>query len=189
MTQDMLPLDVPEAPGPLPPTGFAEPAETILYTVAGSPIGKMLLTSDGASLTALWMEPPGGGPLPIRGEWRHDPGWFAEAERQLGAYFAGDLREFTVPLAPHGTAFQRLVWRELTTIPYGRTTSYGAIAKAIGHPNGSRAVGLTNGRNPISVIVPCHRVIGANGALVGYGGGLPRKRHLLHLERTARRPA
>mgnify|MGYP001239092580 CR=1 FL=1 len=187
--QDTLPLDV-AVPPPLAPADFAEPLDTAtLYSVLPSPIGDLLLTGDGESLTGLWMGPEKGAEAGIGSDWRHDPAWFGAVADQLRAYFAGELREFSVRLAPAGTRFQRRVWRELTTIAYGRTTSYGAIAAAIGHPNGSRAVGMANGRNPISIIVPCHRVIGANGSLTGYGGGLGRKRHLLALEGgTGRQP-
>jgi methylated-DNA-[protein]-cysteine S-methyltransferase len=144
-----------------------------------SPIGELLMVGDGRSLTRLRTRPreedvPHGG---VR-----DPGALREVEAQLRAYFAGELTEFDVPLAPEGTGFQLRVWAALLEIPYGRTASYGAIAAAVGRPDAVRAVGSTNGRNPIAVIVPCHRVIGADGSLVGYGGGLPRKRLLLELE-------
>ena len=108
-----------------------------------------------------------------------------DAAAQLRAYFAGDLREFDIPLAPRGTEFQRRVWTAVSTIPYGATTSYSEIAAAVGRPSACRAVGAANGRNPLPVIVPCHRVIGAAGALTGYGGGLERKRTLLDLESAA----
>ncbi|MBK9168153.1 MAG: methylated-DNA--[protein]-cysteine S-methyltransferase [Bryobacterales bacterium] len=111
----------------------------------------------------------------------------AEALRQLHAYFAGELHEFDLPLAPEGTPFQRRVWEALRAIPYGETRSYGDIAKAIGAPKASRAVGAANGRNPIPVVVPCHRVIGADGSLTGFGGGLAIKRTLLDLETPASR--
>jgi methylated-DNA-[protein]-cysteine S-methyltransferase len=107
---------------------------------------------------------------------------FPEAEAQLHAYFAGELERFELPLAPHGTALQRSVWDALTEIPYGTTTTYSELAARIGRPSACRAVGAANGSNPLPVIVPCHRVIGAAGALTGYGGGLERKRHLLALE-------
>jgi O-6-methylguanine DNA methyltransferase len=110
-----------------------------------------------------------------------------EVARQLTAYFAGRLIDFDVPLRLHGTTFQRRVWAALADIPYGETVSYGELAALIGQPTAARAVGLANGRNPIAVIVPCHRVIGSTGSLVGYGGGLDRKRYLLRLER-GRRP-
>jgi len=105
-----------------------------------------------------------------------------EAKRQLTAYFEGNLSDFDLPLSMQGTPFQQRVWDELTRIPYGTTISYGELARRIGNANASRAVGLANGRNPISIIVPCHRVIGANGTLTGYGGGLPRKAALLYFE-------
>jgi methylated-DNA-[protein]-cysteine S-methyltransferase len=151
--------------------------------IVSSPIGRLLLLGDGHALTGLWM---------IDAERHTDrgeaglirsPEAFREVEAQLEAYFAGDLKEFTVPLAPSGTAFQLAVWTELTKIPYGSTVSYGDIARAMGKRLvASRAVGLANGANPISVIVPCHRVIGSDGSLTGYGGGLDRKQLLLQLE-------
>jgi methylated-DNA-[protein]-cysteine S-methyltransferase len=142
-----------------------------------SPLGELQLVGDGRSLTRLEMSPrrvPDGG--------RRDPDAFGEVEAQLEAYFAGELTEFDVPLAPAGSPFQLAVWEALTRIPYGETASYGEIASEVGRPDAVRAVGATNGRNPIAVIIPCHRVIGADGTLVGYGGGLPRKRLLLELE-------
>ena len=154
-----------------------------LSHIVSSPIGRLLLLGDGHALTGLWM---------IDAERHTDrgeaglirsPEAFREVEAQLEAYFAGDLKEFTVPLAPSGTAFQLAVWTELTKIPYGSTVSYGDIARALGKRLvASRAVGLANGANPISVIVPCHRVIGSDGSLTGYGGGLDRKQLLLQLE-------
>ena len=110
------------------------------------------------------------------------PGPLREAKRQLGEYFAGDRREFDLPLAPDGTAFQHRVWDALRRIPYAETRSYGDLAKRIGNPTASRAVGAANGRNPLAIVVPCHRVIGADGSLTGYGGGLPVKAALLALE-------
>ena len=142
-----------------------------------SPLGELQLVGDGRSLTQLEMSPrraPHGA--------RRDPDAFGEVEAQLDAYFAGELTEFDVPLAPAGAPFQLAVWEALTRIPYGETASYGQIAREVGRPDAVRAVGTTNGRNPIAVIIPCHRVIGADGTLVGYGGGLPRKRLLLELE-------
>jgi methylated-DNA-[protein]-cysteine S-methyltransferase len=184
-----LPLEIAvSGDGAWPPMEFrARGAGRTRYAVMGSPIGDMLLTSDGEALTGLYML-DGRGPDPVIGaDWQRDESAVAAAIAQLRAYFAGELREFDVPLAPSGTPFQLEVWRALTTIPYGRTTSYGRIAAALGRsPGASRAVGLANGRNPISVIVPCHRVIGSDGSLIGYGGGLPRKAQLLALERTGR---
>lgn len=106
-----------------------------------------------------------------------------KAEAELGEYFAGARKAFTVPLAPRGTAFQQAVWNALAAIPYGETRSYGAIAKQVGNPKAARAVGMANNRNPLPVIIPCHRVIGTNGGMVGYGGGLPIKEALLALEK------
>ena len=150
------------------------------YVTVDSPIGRLLLQTDGDSLTGLYMDVPD---RPISGmnDRREDAnvGPLPEAVRQLGEYFAGNRREFALPLRMHGTEFQLRVWRALTEIPYGETRSYGELAKRIGNPNASRAVGLANGRNPVSILVPCHRVIGAEGSLTGYGGGLPRKQWLL----------
>jgi methylated-DNA-[protein]-cysteine S-methyltransferase len=118
----------------------------------------------------------------VQPEWRRDDSAFTEACGQLDEYFAGERTEFDLPLNPAGTPFQRRVWDALKTIPYGEIRSYGEIAEQIGRPGAARAVGLANGRNPISIVVPCHRVIGASGALTGYGGGLERKQYLLDLE-------
>lgn len=154
------------------------------YTYLESPIGRLLLTSDGASLTGLYMDAHRHGPDVLEG-WVHDDqvAPFPAARQQLTDYFAGTLQEFDLPLAATGTEFQQKVWQELTKIPFGQTWSYGELARRIGQPTASRAVGLANGRNPISIVVPCHRVIGSNGKLVGYGGGLDRKTWLLRLER------
>ncbi|HEY4969135.1 MAG TPA: methylated-DNA--[protein]-cysteine S-methyltransferase [Steroidobacteraceae bacterium] len=144
-----------------------------------SPIGRLLLTSDGTALTGLYMEPSR--KAQSTDGWSEDPtaAPLSAALRQLGEYFVGTRREFDLPLRMRGTEFQQRVWRELTEIPYGQTWSYGELAKRIDNPSASRAVGLANGRNPISILVPCHRVIGADGSLTGYGGGLERKRWLL----------
>ena len=152
-----------------------------LWTVTPSPIGDLLLTREGDALTGLLMEPHHVDP-----SWVRDDDAFGDVVAQLAAYFAGDLRDFDVALAPRGTDFQQRVWAALREIPYGETWSYGRLATRIGNPNASRAVGLANGRNPISVIVPCHRVIGSTGKLVGYGGGMARKRLLLDLESGVR---
>lgn len=156
------------------------------YTVIDSPVGPLQLLSDGACLTGLYMNEHRHQPE-VKGEWerRDDAPPFAEAKAQIAAYFAGELTEFSLPLAPQGTDFQKRVWETLRAIPFGATISYGELARRIGDPNASRAVGLANGRNPLSIIVPCHRVIGANGKLTGYGGGLPRKQALLALENAA----
>jgi methylated-DNA-[protein]-cysteine S-methyltransferase len=149
------------------------------FTYFESPIGRLLLTTDGAALTGLYMEPSR--KAQSTDGWAQDTtvGPLAAAVRQLGEYFGGTRREFDLPLRSQGTAFQTRVWRELVEIPYGQTWSYGELAKRIDNPSASRAVGLANGRNPISIVVPCHRVIGADGSLTGYGGGLERKRWLL----------
>lgn len=159
----------------------------IYYTHFDSPVGPMLLTSDGAGLAGLYMEEHKHGE-DIQEGWTlsDDTPPFAEVKRQLTAYFDGTLTEFDLPLAMRGTPFQQRVWDELTTIPYGTTISYGELARRVGNPNACRAVGLANGRNPISIIVPCHRVIGSNGKLTGYGGGLPRKAALLSFESSVR---
>jgi methylated-DNA-[protein]-cysteine S-methyltransferase len=156
---------------------------TSLYTTFDSPIGTLLAVSDGDSLTRLDMQ-GGRRPTPIDPTWIRDDAHpiLAETRDQLEQYFGGDRNTFEVPLNMIGNGFESLVWAALREIPYGETTSYGAVARAIGHPSASRAVGLANGRNPIAVIVPCHRVIGADGSLTGYGGGLERKRLLLDLE-------
>jgi methylated-DNA-[protein]-cysteine S-methyltransferase len=150
---------------------------TTRWHAVDSPIGALLLAGDDDRIGTLQMEPHR--PLPA---WRRDAAPFREAEAQLDAYFAGELTEFDLPLAPRGSAFQLSVWSALRDIPYGTTRSYGQIAAAIGRPDAVRAVGATNGRNPIAVVIPCHRVIGADGSLVGYGGGLGRKSQLLELE-------
>ena len=153
------------------------------YTIVESPIGELVLSGDATALTGLHMGIPAGG---VDRAWRRDPAPFAAATEQLEAYFGGELRAFDLPLAPVGTAFQLEVWQALRAIPYGETRSYGELAATLGKPGASRAVGLANGRNPIAVIVPCHRVIGADGSLTGFGGGLPRKRWLLtHEQETA----
>jgi methylated-DNA-[protein]-cysteine S-methyltransferase len=149
------------------------------FTYVESPIGRLLLTADGSALTGLYMEPSR--------EWHSIAAGAGDAMAwplpaavvQLEEYFAGERRVFDLPLRPQGTAFQRRVWDALTEIPYGQTSSYGELARRIGNPGAARAVGLANNRNPVSIVVPCHRVIGADGSLIGYGGGLERKRWLL----------
>jgi methylated-DNA-[protein]-cysteine S-methyltransferase len=151
------------------------------YTTVPSPIGALLLVSDGEQLTALQMSPHSG---EVAAGARPDAGPLRAVIEQLEAYFAGERTEFELPLRAQGTEFQRRVWAGLLAIPYGHTTSYGALATELGNPTASRAVGLANGRNPIGVIIPCHRVIGSDGSLTGYGGGLERKRWLLNHEVT-----
>jgi len=155
-----------------------------VFCYVESPIGRLMLTSDGTALTGLYMNLYRNKPSKLPGlgdDWIQnatiDP--LPAAARQLKEYFAGKRREFNLPLRMEGTEFQRRVWRELTKIPFGETRSYGQLAKHLNNPNGSRAVGLANGRNPIAIIVPCHRVIGADGSLTGFGGGLDRKEWLL----------
>jgi methylated-DNA-[protein]-cysteine S-methyltransferase len=153
------------------------------YTTIDSPVGELLLRGhEDGTLVALSMSP-----------WRHsddvsdctrDARALAAAVTQLREYFAGARTTFELQLAPEGTPFQQRVWSALRRIPYGATTTYGALARELGTPDGARAVGLANGRNPIGIVIPCHRVIGADGTLTGYGGGLPRKRWLLDHERA-----
>lgn len=150
-------------------------------TIVSSPIGDILLTGDERALTGLYMSPHKGRPAVCGGAGDEDP-FFDDVISQLHSYFAGERQTFDVALQPAGTPFQLRVWAELSRIPYGETISYGELARRVGSPNGFRAVGQANGRNPISVIVPCHRVIGADGSLAGYGGGADRKRFLLDLE-------
>jgi methylated-DNA-[protein]-cysteine S-methyltransferase len=157
------------------------------WVTIGSPVGPLTLVAAGDALAALYMtnhrHQPGPAAFGAPGDLADEP--FAAAAAQLEAYFAGELTRFDVPLEPGGTAFQRTVWAALRAIPYGQTVTYGQLAAAIGAPGSSRAVGLANGKNPVSIVVPCHRVIGSDGSLTGYGGGLPRKRFLLDLERGA----
>jgi methylated-DNA-[protein]-cysteine S-methyltransferase len=173
------------------------------YTIFDSPIGPLLLTSDGTSITRLFMNDHEGGPtatagfaeetnarakfgsLPLR-DWEsgdHLP-IIQKAKKQVDEFFAGKRQDFDLPLKPAGSEFQCTVWNELTRIPFGATISYGELARRIGKPDAPRAVGLANGKNPISIIVPCHRVIGASGKLTGYGGGIDRKVWLLEHEAT-----
>lgn len=155
--------------------------DTLYWHELDSPIGRLLLAGDGESLIQVCFQ---SGPRPQHPAdgWVADATPFRLAIAQLGEYFAGRRQKFDLPLAPRGTDFQRRVWRALTEIPYGRTISYGELARRIGQPSASRAVGLANGANPLPIVVPCHRVIGADGSLTGFGGGLPIKRKLLALE-------
>jgi len=159
---------------------------TRTWTLTPSPLGELLLLADDEGrVTGLYVDAERGAPAPD-GSWRRDPGPSREATEQLDAYFDGERTSFDLPLAPDGTAFQLEVWACLSAIPYAETVSYRDIAEQVGRPHASRAVGQANGRNPISIIVPCHRVIAADGTLGGYGWGLPRKRWLLdHEQRVA----
>ncbi len=155
--------------------------EVIYYDDLPTPIGPLQLVADGIGLrrigfaTARHPTPPSPG-------WKRSPDALAFARVQLEEYFAGARQLFELPLHPLGTPFQLAVWAELGRIPYGVTISYGELARRIGQPAAVRAVGAANGRNPLPIVLPCHRVIGANGSLTGFGGGLPTKRHLLALE-------
>lgn len=151
------------------------------HTVIDSPYGPLTLVAEAGTLCGLYMTDQRHRPSEETFGTRDDT-LFGETEEQLEAYFAGELKEFTIELRLNGTPFQRSVWDQLRKIPYGETRSYGDLADALTNPSASRAVGLANGRNPIGIIVPCHRVVGANGSLTGYGGGLDRKQRLLDLE-------
>lgn len=155
-----------------------------VWSTVESPIGELLLIGDGTALRCLWMQDGERPSEPPAGAVRDDDA-FAAVREQLAEYFAGERTTFDVELVMEGTEFQRRVWAALREIPYGETRSYGELADRLGVPGAARAVGLANGRNPISVIVPCHRVIGADGSLTGFGGGLGRKRILLELEAGA----
>ena len=155
---------------------------TTRYATLDSPVGRLLFVGNGdGALTRLHMEDPTAPPDVLDG-WVHDSSAFPNVREQLSAYFAGDLTQFDLELDASGTPFQKRVWKALTEIPYGKTASYIDIARKIGNPNASRAVGSANRCNPIAIVVPCHRVIGASGKLVGYAGGLDRKQKLLELE-------
>jgi methylated-DNA-[protein]-cysteine S-methyltransferase len=153
------------------------------YAKTQSPIGEILIVSDGSHVTRVSMHAQKFA-AQIETDWieNKDLPPLRLAIEQLKSYFAGLLSEFDLPIAFRGTNFQNKVWQELTKIPFGETISYSELARRVGNPKASRAVGLANGKNPIAIIVPCHRVIGANGTLTGYGGGLDRKQKLLELE-------
>jgi len=155
------------------------------YDFYASPQGRILLVADDAGLCGVYFD--GQKHFPERKkDWRHDPrhAVLAQAQRELAEYFAGKRRRFDLPLSPSGTAFQRAVWKAISTIGFGDTISYGELARRAGVPGSARAAGAATGRNPIGIVVPCHRVVGADGSLTGYAGGLGKKRALLALEQA-----
>jgi methylated-DNA-[protein]-cysteine S-methyltransferase len=156
--------------------------QTLQYTTLDSPIGELLLLGDGEKLRGLYMQ-LGRKPMRVAPSWERADAPFGAVAAQLHEYFAGERTSFDIPLELEGTEFQLRVWNALCDIPYGETISYGELARRIDQPTAARGVGMANGSNPIAVIVPCHRVIGADGSLTGYGGGVERKRLLLDLER------
>jgi methylated-DNA-[protein]-cysteine S-methyltransferase len=158
--------------------------ETTHYTTMPSPLGELQLVAGPRGLTRI-VFPDDRQPVQPESHWKTADKVVRRAERQLNEYFAGDREEFDLPLDPQGTPFQMRVWRALLQIPYGETISYGELARRIGRPKAQRAVGAANGSNPLPIIVPCHRVIGSNGSLTGYGGGLDIKRQLLEIESAA----
>lgn len=155
-----------------------------VYTFLESPIGSLLLVGDGERLSRIGF-PNGKGSFAPEAHWRADVGAFGTAREQLRAYFGRELRAFDLPLAPIGTPFQLTVWQALLQIPWGTTTSYGEVARRIGRPTASRAVGAANGLNPLPIVVPCHRVVGASGALVGLAGALRQKNGCLRWRRAS----
>ncbi len=157
------------------------PAEALVYGYLESPVGELLLVADADHLRGISF-PNGSSKQDPQTGWRRDDAWFPETTAQLQGYFAGELREFDLPLLFAGTPFQNTVWRALCDIPYGETTSYGALAAKLGNAGASRAVGAANGANPLPIVAPCHRVIGADSSLTGFGGGVDVKHFLLTLE-------
>ena len=157
--------------------------EALAFTVMDTPVGRLLLAGDARGLRFVGYSDGRGRGQPVDTWQESTGGAVGEARRQLEAYFRRELREFDLPLHLEGTEFQLRVWNALQTIPYGTTVSYGQLATQIGSPSAVRAVGAANGANPIAIVLPCHRVIGSNGALTGYGGGLSNKALLLALER------
>jgi methylated-DNA-[protein]-cysteine S-methyltransferase len=156
---------------------------TVCYRYLETPLGRLLLVGDGPFLTGLYTAEHKRIAGPVAA-WQHSDDAFAAAVEQLEDYFAGRRQAFDLPLRPKGTPFQQRVWQELMQIPFGRTITYAELAERVGNPAASRAVGNANGRNPISIIVPCHRVIGADGKLTGYAGGVEMKRRLVEWERS-----
>jgi len=158
-----------------------EHSEPLFYDTLNSPFGPILIATDANGLRrVIFLK--GKRTVPQQAGWIREPGRLSSAREQLEAYFADRLKVFDLPLAPKGTAFQKQVWAALIDVPYGETASYGEIAVAVGNPKACRAVGLANGKNPIAIIIPCHRIIGAGGHLTGYGSGLEIKSGLLELE-------
>lgn len=161
-------------------------AEPLVWTRMSSPLGTLLLLAGEDGLRRILLPQPGGSGEPViadpEPDWHRDDAALAPAREQLVAYFAGERRTFDLPLAPRGTPFQLSVLRALAEIPYGVTCTYGDIARHLGQPTASRAVGAANGRNPLAIVLPCHRVIGGDGSLTGYAGGLAAKRWLLRHE-------
>jgi len=156
---------------------------TTCYTWMESPVGRLLLAADEGGLIETAFAEGRTTPV-VQPAWTCGGASLSEPVRQLEAFFAGELRDFDLRLKPRGTAFQQRVWELLCDIPFGETISYGELARRAGNPAASRAVGLANGSNPIAIVIPCHRVIGSNGKLTGYGGGLPNKRWLIDFERS-----
>jgi methylated-DNA-[protein]-cysteine S-methyltransferase len=156
--------------------------QPLYYTYLPSPIGPLLARAEGSLVSGLFMPGHQGQPQPEQA-WIESDEPFRELREQMEAYFDGRLHEFELPLRMAGTPFQRRVWQELVKIPFGTTITYAQLAARIGQPSAARAVGHANSRNPISIVVPCHRVIGADGSLTGYAGGLDKKRWLLEFER------
>ncbi len=161
------------------------PAPVRFCARVASPLGTLLLLSDGKALTGLHMEGARFMP-PSTEEWVPDPEPFTEPVRQLAAFWGGELEGFELPLRPRGTPFQLRIWERLREIPFGETITYGELARRVGTPQGARAAGGATGRNPIAVIIPCHRVVGSDGSLTGFGGGMERKKWLLAMERESR---
>lgn len=157
------------------------PKETVWYDYLSTPIGNLLLAADAKGLREVWFE-TGKHKKEPDPQWQRNAAKVTFAAKQLKEYFAGERQDFDLPLHPIGTPFQVNVWRALANIPYGATISYGELARRIGQPQAVRAVGAANGRNPLPIVLPCHRVIGADGSLTGFGGGLPTKRFLLAME-------
>ena len=161
----------------------------LFFDEIASPVGRLRLIASGEALVGIWFEHGRDASRSRPDLTRADSPILESTRVQLEEYFAGQRREFDLPLDPRGTDFQRRVWRQLLRIPYGETTSYGALARELGDAGASRAVGLANGSNPIPIVIPCHRVIGADGSLTGFGGGLPIKQALLELESQSRQPS